>query len=132
MVGDRIGDFIIRLKNAAAIGRRRVSTPYSAHLLAIAKKVKELGFATDVDIGEGEGPHKLLFVTLAYDERGVPRLRGVKRVSAPGRRLYLSHRFAHRVKGGTGARILSSPSGIITDSEARAKKVGGEELFEIW
>ena len=46
MVGDRVGDFIIRLQNAALIGKREVSVPYSAHLLAIAKKLKELGFIT--------------------------------------------------------------------------------------
>lgn len=132
MVSDRIGDFIIRLKNAARIGKRKVAVPYSAHLLAIAKKLKDLGFATSVDVEEAEEAKKTLSVTLAYDERGISRLRGVKRVSAPGRRLYLSHREAHRVRGGTGARILSSPSGVITDAEARAKKVGGEALFEIW
>jgi len=59
-------------------------------------------------------------------------LRGVKRVSKPGRRLYAPHTAAHRVKGGTGARILSSSFGIISDAEARQKRVGGEELFEIW
>lgn len=132
MVSDRIGDFIIRLKNAATIGKRKTSVPYSTHLFTIAKKLRELGFVASVDVEEGKGAKKLMWVTLMYDERGFPRLRGVKRVSMPGRRLYSSHKATHRVKGGTGARILSSSSGIITDSEARGKKIGGEALFEIW
>ncbi len=133
MVTDRVGDFIIRLQNAALIGKREVSAPYSAHLLAIAKKLKELGFLTMVttDVKEGR-VQKTLLVTLAYDERGASRLHGVNRVSKPGRRLYAPHTAAHKVKGGTGARIISSPSGIVSDAEARKNRVGGEELFEIW
>jgi len=134
MVSDHIGDFIIRLQNAARIGKRDVSVPHSAHLFAIAKKLKELGFIVDVEIKskEDDSAKKTMVATLAYDEKGQPRLRGVKRVSKPGRRLYAPHAAVHRVKGGTGARILSSSSGIVSDAEARKNKVGGEELFEIW
>ena len=134
MVTDRVGDFIIRLQNAARIGKRSVSVPYSAHLVAIARKLKELGYLTAVDVSAkvvGE-VIKTFAVTLAYDARGVSRLRGVKRVSKPGRRLYAPHTEAHTVKGGTGARIISSPEGIISDREARKNRVGGEELFRIW
>jgi|SRR3989344_1807891 len=131
---DRVGDFIIRLQNAAMIGKREVSAPFSSHLLAIAKKLKELGFlsAVTTDVKDEDSVKKTLIVTLAYDERDNAKLRGVKRISKPGRRLYASHATSHKVKGGTGARILSTPSGIISDSEARKIRVGGEELFEIW
>ncbi len=134
MITDRVGDFIIRLQNAALIGKREVSAPYSAHLLAIAKKLKELGFLASVttDVQNDGSVKKTLIVALAYDERGNAKLRGVNRISKPGRRLYASHTATHKVKGGTGARILSSPSGIISDVEARKMRVGGEELFEIW
>ena len=134
MVTDRVGDFIIRLQNAAAIGKRDVAVPYSAHLFAIAKKLKELGFIATVEIKtkEGDEVKKTFVATLAYDKRGVPKLRGVKRVSKPGRRLYTSHTAAHSVKGGTGARIISSSFGIVSDAEARKRCLGGEELFEIW
>jgi small subunit ribosomal protein S8 len=74
----------------------------------------------------------MIVMTLAYDERGAAKLRGVKRISKPGRRLYAPSTAAHSVKGGTGARILSSSTGIISDREARKNHVGGEELFEIW
>lgn len=134
MVTDRVGDFIIRLQNAAAIGKSEVVVAYSAHLAAIAKKLKELGFLTRIEVKakEGEEMKKTLVAALAYDERGKARLRGVKRISKPGRRLYAPFTAAHRVKGGTGARILSSSSGIISDAEARKNRSGGEELFEIW
>lgn len=133
MVTDRVGDFIIRLQNAAMVGKREVVLPYSGHLLAIAKKLKDLRFIASVETKEEEGSSKKsILVLLAYDERGAPKLRGVKRISKPGRRLYAPHTAAHSVKGGTGARIFSSPAGIITDREARKNRVGGEELFEIW
>lgn len=134
MVSDRVGDFIVRLQNAARIGKREVSVPYSAHLVAIAKKLKELGFIATVDVRTKEDDSvKKTFVTiLACDEHGRARLRGVKRISKPGRRLYTPYTAAHRVKGGTGARILSSSVGIISDAEARRNRFGGEELFEIW
>ena len=134
MVTDRVGDFIIRLQNAAAIGKQEVSMPYSSHLFDIAKKLKELGFITHVEVKtkEGDEVKKTFVATLTYDEHGVSKLRGVKRISKPGRRLYSPYTAVHKVKGGTGARIISSPAGIISDAEARKAHTGGEDLFEIW
>lgn len=134
MVTDRVGDFIIRLQNAAMVGKTEASLPYSGHLFAIAQKLKELGFLTRVEVKtkEGDTVKKTFTVSLAYDERGTPKLRGVKRISKPGRRLYAPYTAVHKVKGGTGARIISSPAGILSDAEARKAHVGGEDLFEIW
>jgi small subunit ribosomal protein S8 len=134
MVTDRVGDFIIRLQNAARIGKAEVTMPYSTHLLAIAKKLKELGFLVTVTVealGDSD-VKKEIVVTLSYDAKGQPKLRGVKRISKPGRRLYVPSEDAHSVKGGTGVRLISASSGIITDREARKGNVGGENLFEIW
>ncbi len=128
MVSDRVGDFIIRLKNAGAVGRASVEVPYSKQLDAIAKKLHQLGFVGSVE-KKGE---KTLRVSLVYNEKGVSRIRDVRRVSKPGRRLYVSYREAHTVAGGTGARIISTPAGILSDSEARRDRLGGENLFEIW
>jgi len=130
MVSDRVGDFIIRLKNAGAIGTSSISLPHSKHLEDIAKKLKELGFVASVETQE-KGGHKMLEVGLAY-EGEVHKIQDVKRISKPGRRLYVSSREAHSVKNGMGARILSTPKGILADKEARKVRVGGEELFEIW
>lgn len=134
MVTDRVGDFIIRLQNAARIGKPEVSMPYSTHVLAIAKKLKELGFISSVEVkAMGDSEVKKEFVaTLAYDAHGQPKLRGVKRISKPGRRLYVPASEAHSVKGGTGVRLISSSKGVVTDKEARKANAGGENLFEIW
>ena len=129
MVSDRVGDFIIRLQNAAMVGKREVVVPRSAHLVAIARKLVALGFVERI---EDKADERSFTVTLAYDEKGASRLRGVKRLSKPGRRLYAPASGMHRVKGGTGARILSSPKGIVSDAEARRTHVGGEALFDIW
>ncbi|MBY0110806.1 30S ribosomal protein S8 [Patescibacteria group bacterium] len=130
MVSDRVGDFIIRLKNAGAIGTSSISVPHSNHLEDIAKKLRDLGFVAGVDVSTKAGK-KMLEVELAY-ENGVHKINDVKRISKPGRRLYVSSRDAHSVKNGLGARILSTPKGILGDKEARQVRAGGETLFEIW
>jgi small subunit ribosomal protein S8 len=130
MVTDRVGDFIIRLQNAGMVGKANVSLPYSAHLEAVARKLRELGYVADVDTAAK--PKKTLEVTLAFDERGQSKIHGVKRISKPGRRLYTSSKEAHGVKNGMGARIISTPKGILSDKEARKVRAGGENLFEIW
>ncbi|MEK7604795.1 MAG: 30S ribosomal protein S8 [Patescibacteria group bacterium] len=132
MVTDRVGDFIIRLQNAAMIGKASVSMPYSNHLFAIAEKLKELGFLSSVKVEDANAVKKTFVAALAYDKEGHAKLRGVKRISKPGRRLYTTAVTAHTVKGGTGARLISSPAGILSDREARKQHVGGEDLFEIW
>jgi len=129
MVSDRVGDFIIRLQNAGMVGKKEVALPYSAHLEDIAKKLQKLGYVADVSVSTNP---KTLTVTLSYDERGDHRIHGVKRVSKPGRRLYVGAKDAHGVKNGVGARIISTPKGILSDAEARKVRAGGENLFEIW
>ncbi len=129
MVTDRVGDFIIRLKNAGMIGKQTVLVPHSKHVEAIAYKLKELGFVKDVM--KSKEPY-MFEVALAYDERGNHKITDVKRVSKPGRRLYAGADQTHSVKNGIGARIMSTPKGILSDREARKVHAGGEELFEIW
>jgi len=130
MVTDRVGDFIIRLKNAGMIGNTVVSMPHSNHVEAIAYKLKELGYVDAVEVTK-KTP-KTIEVTLAYDAQGNHKIRDVKRISKPGRRLYVPASEAHQVKNGLGARILSTPKGVLSDAEARKSRVGGENLFEIW
>ena len=129
MVSDRVGDFIIRLKNAGAINKTSVTVPFSKHVEEIAHKLKRLGYVAEVEKGKDAYSFE---VTLAYDERGRHKIHGVKRISKPGRRLYLPATEAHTVKNGMGARLISTPKGVLTDAEARKNHVGGENLFEIW
>jgi small subunit ribosomal protein S8 len=130
MVGDTIGDFIIRLKNAGMVKKDVVSVPYSQLRHAIANKLAETGYIAGVTT-KGKVADKTLEVTLKYDN-GAHVINGVKRISKPGRRLYVKVADIHRVKFGKGNLILSTPAGILTNDEARAKNVGGEQLFMIW
>lgn len=130
MVTDRVGDFIIRLKNAGAIGNTVVTTPHSKHIEDIANKLKDLGFVERVEVSKTNARN--LEVTLAYEANGKHKIHGVKRISKPGRRLYVASTDAHSVKNGLGASIISTPKGILADKEARKVRAGGEALFEIW
>jgi small subunit ribosomal protein S8 len=131
MVGDPVGDFIIQLKNAGMVGKREVSIPYSKLKHAIAEKLVSAGFVSEA-IKRGKKVKKTLDITLKYDTKGGHQIQGVKRVSKPGRRLYLGVAEIFPVKFGKGKRILSTPAGILTGEEAKEKNVGGEELFIIW
>jgi len=131
MVNDPVGDFIIRLTNAGAIKKTAVSIPFSAFKLAIAEKLKDAGFVLGVE-KKGKKVKKTLDVTLKYDAEGAPVIRGVRRISKPGRRMYRSVHEITPVRYGHGNLILSTPKGIMTDKEAKKEKLGGEALFEIW
>jgi len=127
---DNIGDFIIRLKNAGAVGHESVSVPHSKLKEAIAIKLAEVGYLSTVE-SKGKDIKKTLELKLKYEgDKHV--INDVKRVSKPGRRLYAKVEEIYPVKFGKGHLILSTPKGILTDSEAREAKVGGEQLFKIW
>jgi small subunit ribosomal protein S8 len=130
MVSDTIGDFIIRLKNAGAVGKKEVSLPYSKLKHAVADKLVAAGYIEKAE-QQGKKVQKTLAVTLKY-ENGKHRISGVKRISKPGRRLYTKVADIHRVKFGHGHMILSTPAGILTNDEAKVANVGGEQLFIIW
>lgn len=130
MVGDTIGDFIIRLKNAGAVGKKEISLPYSKLKHAVADKLVAAGYIESAK-QEGKKVQKELVVGLKYED-GRHRISGVKRVSKPGRRMYTKVASIHPVKFGQGHLILSTPAGILTNDEAKAKNVGGEQLFIIW
>ncbi|MCA9364211.1 30S ribosomal protein S8 [Candidatus Kaiserbacteria bacterium] len=130
MVNDPVADLIIRLKNAGSVGKATVSIPYSKLKHAIADKLAEAGYVAEV-AKHGKKSKKTLDVTLKY-ESGAHQIRGVQRISKPGRRMYLGVSEIFPVKFGRGKRILSTPAGILTGEEARSANVGGEELFIIW
>jgi small subunit ribosomal protein S8 len=131
MVNDPIGDMIIQLKNAGMVGKREVSLPYSKLKHAVADKLATAGYVGGAQ-KRGKKVKKTLDIVLKYDTRGMHEIHGVKRVSKPGRRLYISVAEIFPVKFGKGKRILSTPAGILTGEEAKEKNVGGEELFIIW
>ncbi len=131
MVNDPIGDFITRLKNASMVRKESISIPYSNMKKAIALSLKKNGYLGEVS-ETGEGVKRMLVVTLLYTNVGDPKIKDVKRISKPGRRLYSSVSHVHPVKYGRGLLVLTTPKGILTDAEARRDRVGGETLFAIW
>src|SRR3989344_8136764 len=116
MVTDPVGDFIIRLKNAAMVGKRDVSVPYSRLKESIALALKKAGYLTAVEEAKSQ---RELSVVIAYGTDGAAAIRGVKRISKPGRRLYAGVAAIHPVRYGKGMLILSTPKGILSDAEAR-------------
>lgn len=131
MVNDPVGDFIVRLKNAGAVGKEHVVVPYSKLRHAVAEKLYERGYVGGVS-KRGKKVRKSLEVALRYEKDGSHVIHGVRRLSKPGRRLYRGVEDIHRVRYGKGALILSTPKGILTGEEARKARVGGEALFEVW
>lgn len=130
MVNDPVADFIIRLKNAGMVGKKHTTVPYSKFKHAIADKLVDAGYVEGVT-KRRKKVRKTLDVVLKYDN-GQHQIKGVRRVSKPGRRTYISVSEIFPVKFGKGVRILSTPAGILTGEEARKANVGGEELFIIW
>jgi small subunit ribosomal protein S8 len=131
MVGDTVGDFIIQLKNAGMVGKKKVSIPYSKLKHAIADTLVKEGYIVSAE-KEGKKVGKTLEVALKYDAKGSHSIAGVQRMSKPGRRLYIKATEVYPVKFGRGRMILSTPAGILTGEEARKQNVGGEHLFIIW
>lgn len=131
MVNDPVGDFIIQIKNAGMVGKKVIHVPYSNLKAAVADTLVASGFITSAT-KQGKKVKKTLDVELKYDEDGKHHIQGVKRVSKPGRRLYVGVAEIFPVKFGRGKRIISTPAGILTGEQAKEKNVGGEELFIIW
>jgi small subunit ribosomal protein S8 len=131
MVGDPIGDFIVRLKNAGAVHHENVAVPHSKMKMAVAEVLKSAGFVKNVE-KRGKKIRKTINVDLMYKEDGTPRISEVKRISKPGRRIYKGADEIFPVRYGKGVLVLSTPKGIMTDEKARKERIGGEALFEIW
>jgi small subunit ribosomal protein S8 len=105
--------------------------PHSNLKEHLAGVLKGEGFIDDVRVSEGEGP-KTLTLVLRYGRDRQSAIDGVRRVSTPGRRVYVRHDRIPRVRSGMGVSILSTSRGVMTDKEARRQRVGGELLCEIW
>ena len=108
--------------------KERVLVPVSSIIKALADVLTREGYIDEVTRPRKNGS---LNISLRYRD-GRPAIQGVKRISKLSRRLYLGVRDIRPVKRGHGLLILSTPAGILTGTEAREKRVGGEALFEIW
>lgn len=131
MMTDPIADMLTRIRNGALARHDRVEMPHSKLKEQVGRVLKLEGFVDDVRVSEGEGPRTLTIV-LRYSRDKACAIDGVRRVSAPGRRVYVRHDRIPRVRSGLGVSILSTSHGVMTDKDARRQKVGGELLCEVW
>jgi small subunit ribosomal protein S8 len=131
MMTDPISDMLARIRNGALARHDRVEMPHSNLKKHIAEVLKAEGYVDDVRESDGEGK-KTLTVVLRYGRGKDSAIDGVRRVSAPGRRVYVRYDRIPRVRSGMGISILSTSRGVMTDRQALEQKVGGELLCEVW
>lgn len=123
---DPIADALIRIKNGYIVGRESISLMYSKVILSILKLLEKEGY-----LGKAIKEDSKIKVFLKYNGR-IPSLTDLKRVSKPSLRIYRRVRDLPKVMGGLGIAIISTPKGVMTDTEARKQKVGGEVLALVW
>lgn len=140
MVTDSVADLLTRVRNAQRSGRKVVLVPVHRIGTSVLEVLKREGFIetfilkkADADAssgkkGKGANRFNQYEVHLKYYSTGEPLIRQLTRVSKPGRRLYVSSEELPRVMGGLGISVISTPQGVLSDREARKRKVGGEVL----
>lgn len=130
-LSDPIGDMLSRVRNAASAGAAAADMPHSRMKAEIAGILKREGYVRDVSVTE-DGSRKWLRIVLKYGPDRKPIIKGLRRVSKPGLRQYAAVGDIPRVLGGMGTAILSTSSGIMSDGEARKRRLGGELLCLVW
>ena len=128
---DPIADMLTRIRNANTANKQTVSMPSSKKLVAIAKILKEEGYIADYAVEEQQ-PQNVLTVELRYGKKKEKVIRGLRRISKPGLRIYAGKDKLPRVLGGLGIAIISTSKGVMTDRDARKAGVGGEVLAYVW
>lgn len=131
MMTDPIADMLTRIRNAVRVERPNVEMPLSKVKRGVADVLKREGYIWDWEEVEA-APVKQLRIDLKYGPNGEGVIRHIKRVSKPGCRIYRSCRDLPPVLNGLGITIISSSRGVVSDREARQRKIGGEVLCEVW
>jgi small subunit ribosomal protein S8 len=130
---DPIADMLTRIRNANVAMHDEVRMPSSKVKESLAELLRKEGYIEDFAVADDEGrPGKVLTVTMKYSPERARVISGVKRVSKPGLRVYTKADRVPRVLGGLGVAVLSTSQGLMTDREARRRKVGGEVLCYVW
>lgn len=128
---DPIADFLVRIANAQMARHDKVDIPASKMKLSITRILKEEGYIKHYKYIK-DNKQGIIRIHLKYDEDRRAAIMGLKRISKPGRRVYVGCDEIPRVLNGLGIAILSTSQGILTDKEARKRRVGGELLCAIW
>lgn len=128
---DPMADLLTRIRNAGVAKHAKLDIPSSNVKVAVATVLKDLGyiknFKTISDNKQG-----VLRIYLKYDDNQLPVIHEIKRVSTPGRRVYVGKDEILQVKNGLGASILSTSKGVLDDTAARKAQVGGELICTVW
>ncbi len=128
---DPIADMLTRIRNAAKVHHEMLEVPYSRMKFALAKILVQEGYLTRAE-STGEGVGRTIQMELKYRSEHESHIRGLRRISKPGRRMYVGVSGIPRVNSGQGLAILSTSQGLLSDKDARAKGIGGEILCEIF
>lgn len=128
---DPIADMLTRLRNAQTAGKETVSMPTSKKLVEIARIMNDEGYIQSYEVIDGT-PRGTLELTLKYGAKKEKTIRGLKRISKPGLRIYAGKDDLPRVLGGLGTAIISTSNGVMTDRDARKAGIGGEVIAYIW
>jgi small subunit ribosomal protein S8 len=131
MMNDPLGDMLTRIRNAQMRGKSTVSTPASKLRTWVLDVLASEGYIRGYDRVATDNGQGEIVISLKYFE-GTPVIREVKRVSKPGRRVYMSVKEIPVVRNGLGISIVSTPKGVMTDANARAANVGGEVLCTVF
>lgn len=128
---DPIADLLTRIRNAMNARYNQVELAHSRLREAVCRVLLAEGFLAGIETA-GEGYKKKLVLALRYSVAREPVIRGLQRVSRPSLRRYAGASTMPRVTGGMGLHVVSTPLGVMTDREARRRKVGGEILLRVW
>ena len=130
-ITDPVSDMLTRIRNANSANKAEVSMPSTKVLVAIAGVMLAEVYIAGFDV-EDTKPQKTLHITLKYGARHAKVIRGIKRVSKPGLRIYSTADKLPRVLGGLGTAIISTSRGMMCDRDARKAGIGGEVIAYIW
>ena len=130
-ITDPISDMLTRIRNANSAGKDSVSMPSSKVLVEIARVITEEGYVEGYTV-ENTKPQKTLHITLKYGKKRAKVIRGIRRISKPGLRIYSTAEKLPRVLGGLGTAVVSTSKGMMCDRDARKAGVGGEVIAYVW
>jgi small subunit ribosomal protein S8 len=130
-MSDPLADMLTRIRNGVKARFESVEMPLSKLKVNVAKVLKQEGYITDYQVIE-QGVQGILKIDLKYGPNNEQVITGIKRVSKPGLRQYKQYDKIPKVMSGLGVGILTTSQGVISDREARARKLGGELLCEVW
>ena len=128
---DPIADMLTRIRNANMVRHEKLEVPASNLKKEIAEILKREGFVRDVEYAE-DNKQGIIRIFLKYGKENERVITGLKRISKPGLRVYAKTNEVPKVLNGLGIALVSTSQGLLTDKEARAKKVGGEILAYVW